>query len=137
MPKRSNKSPMRNLCLALVLVLLQTTLSICSGFHVLDTASLNSSGMEVMVKKACAGKLGLCFWETKNEMEIMDVEMDSEINRRVLLVQKKYISYETLRRDMVPCDRPGASYYKCHAMGQANPYTRGCEEIAGCRNGRS
>ncbi|KAK7400071.1 hypothetical protein VNO78_11271 [Psophocarpus tetragonolobus] len=51
-------------------------------------------------------------------------EIDSETNRRVLEgVQHRYISYETLKRDMVPCDRAGASYYNCHA--KANPYNRG------------
>lgn len=60
--------------------------------------------------------------------------MDSETNRRVLAMQKKYISYDTLKRDMVPCDRAGASYYNCHPR-QANPYSRGCEVITACARG--
>ncbi|ONK77939.1 uncharacterized protein A4U43_C02F12520 [Asparagus officinalis] len=38
--------------------------------------------------------------------------------------KKRYISYETLRRDNVPCNRPGMPYYNCHALPKANPYTR-------------
>ncbi|KAI5604386.1 hypothetical protein BDE02_01G285300 [Populus trichocarpa] len=67
-------------------------------------------------------KIGECFEES---------EMESEISRRVLLMHKKYISYETLRRDLVPCDKPGASYYDCNAR-QAHPYNRGCEVITRC-----
>ncbi|KAL0715883.1 hypothetical protein Bca4012_065205 [Brassica carinata] len=57
--------------------------------------------------------------------------MPSEISRRVLMAQKRYIGYETLRRDMVPCQKPGASYYDCRS-GQANSYGRGCETITRC-----
>lgn len=63
-----------------------------------------------------------------------DLEMDSETNRRILAVQKKFISYETLKRDMVPCGTPGASYYNCNSR-QANPYNRGCEVITMCARG--
>lgn len=67
---------------------------------------------------------------------LAEPEMDSESNRRVLegVQHIKYISYGTLKRDMVPCDRAGASYYNCHAR-PANPYNRGCEVITGCARG--
>ncbi|KAL1197190.1 Protein RALF-like 24 [Cardamine amara subsp. amara] len=57
--------------------------------------------------------------------------MPSEISRRVMMMRKQYISYETLRRDMVPCQKPGASYYACRS-GQANSYNRGCNIITRC-----
>ncbi|AEE83349.1 unnamed protein product [Arabidopsis thaliana] len=57
--------------------------------------------------------------------------MPTEISRRVLMAQKRYIGYETLRRDMVPCQKPGASYYDCRS-GQANSYSRGCDTITRC-----
>ncbi|KAK1271305.1 Protein RALF-like 31 [Acorus gramineus] len=47
-----------------------------------------------------------------------EVEMDSEINRRVLVGQKSYISYESLKGDAVPCMRPGVSYYECHDLNK-------------------
>lgn len=67
---------------------------------------------------------------------LAEPEMDSESNRRVLegVQHIKYISYGTLKRDMVPCDRAGASYYNFHAR-PANPYNRGCEVITGCARG--
>lgn len=77
-----------------------------------------------MGTRVCGGKIGEC--------EEQEGEMDSESNRRVLMMQKKYISYETLRRDLVPCGTPGASYYNCKNSGQAGPYNRGCEVITRC-----
>ncbi|KAD0494651.1 hypothetical protein E3N88_44176 [Mikania micrantha] len=74
-----------------------------------------------MVKRVCDSKIG----------EYLEDEtlLDSESSRRVLLMQKKYISYETLKRDLVPCGTPGASYYNCNGKGVAAPYNRGCEVI--------
>ncbi|CAH8357668.1 unnamed protein product [Eruca vesicaria subsp. sativa] len=57
--------------------------------------------------------------------------MPSEISRRVMMMRKQYISYATLRRDMVPCQKPGSSYYACRS-GQANSYSRGCNIITRC-----
>lgn len=68
------------------------------------------------------------------EME-MEMEMDSEINKRILLMQKKFISYDTLKRDMVPCNTPGASYYNCRGNSPANSYSRGCQMITRCDRG--
>ncbi|KAK8933782.1 Protein RALF-like 24 [Platanthera zijinensis] len=65
----------------------------------------------------------------------------SEAGRRRLLwtvtLQKSYITYDVLKRDKVPCDRPGSPYYSCHENGdsKANPYVRGCSIITGCREG--
>ncbi|PKA61032.1 Protein RALF-like 1 [Apostasia shenzhenica] len=60
--------------------------------------------------------------------------MESEISRRILwgTLPTKYVSYDALRRDSVPCDRLGAPYYSCHEGGalKANPYARGCSRIA-------
>ncbi|KAM5569639.1 protein RALF-like 24 [Rosa sericea] len=103
------------LILYLGLLLILTHFSICNGASVLDLSALKGSEIDVKVGD----------W-------ITEPEMDSEISRRVLAMQKRYISYETLRRDLVPCARPGASYYNCHAV-VANPYNRGCEVITGCR----
>ncbi|AES71939.1 protein RALF-like 22 [Medicago truncatula] len=82
----------------------------------------------VITKRVCTKTIGECLTDPEMMM------MDSESNRRVLAMQKKYISYDTLKRDMVPCDRPGASYYNCHRR-QANPYSRGCEVITACVRG--
>ncbi|KAF2299981.1 hypothetical protein GH714_006540 [Hevea brasiliensis] len=99
------------------LLFLHTHFTICSGVSVPGLNSLENSEIDAMVRRGCTRKIGDCLEEP---------EMESEISRRVLVMQKKYISYETLKRDMVPCSKPGASYYDCHA-GEANPYSRGCE----------
>ena len=70
------------------------------------------------------------------EME-MEMEMDSEAHRRQLweaTTGRRYISYDALRGDVVPCSRPGVPYYNCRIMTTANPYTRGCESITRCRD---
>ncbi|KAL4271186.1 hypothetical protein GQ457_13G029780 [Hibiscus cannabinus] len=87
--------------------------------------ALRTSEADAMVKRVCTRKLEDC---------LGGEEMESESQRRLLLMQTRYISYETLRRDMIPCEKPGASYYDCHA-GQANPYSRGCEIITKCARG--
>ncbi|WRX20301.1 Rapid ALkalinization Factor - like 5 [Theobroma cacao] len=101
--------------LSLSFLFLQT----CDAVSILDlNNALKNSEVDVMVPRVCNNKLEDCLEEQ---------EMESESNRRVLVMQRRYISYETLRRDMVPCAKPGASYYDCNA-GQANPYNRGCEK---------
>ncbi|CAL5347734.1 unnamed protein product [Camellia sinensis] len=107
--------------LFILLLLFHTHLTICNGVSVLGLNSLKTSDLDAMVRRVCAGKIGECIEE--------EAEMDSESNRRVLVMQRRYISYKTLKRDLVPCTRPGASYYNCKASGQANPYNRGCEVI--------
>ncbi|XP_022146989.1 protein RALF-like 24 isoform X1 [Momordica charantia] len=111
--------------LYLILILLavvfqHTHFSFCDA--ILDLRSLKGSKIDVMAKGVCNQKIGECLTEP---------EMESETSRRVLMMQKKYISYDTLKRDMVPCTRPGVSYYECHS-GPANSYDRGCEVITRC-----
>ncbi|KAK8332576.1 hypothetical protein V6Z11_A10G149500 [Gossypium hirsutum] len=99
----------------------------CNSVSILDLDSaLASSEIDARARRVCTKKLEDCLEEE---------EMESESNRRVLVMQRKYISYETLRRDMVPCATPGASYYDCNGGHQANHYNRGCEVITRCARG--
>nr|AFB73770.1 rapid alkalinization factor [Chimonanthus praecox] len=112
----------------LALLLFVTHLLLCTSTQVLEPySSWTRNEVEVRVKRDCAGNLrGGCLWEE-------EMEMDSEISRRILAAQKKYISYEALKRDEVPCSKPGASYYNCQAPPKTNnPYSRGCTVITGC-----
>ncbi|AES75839.1 putative rapid ALkalinization Factor [Medicago truncatula] len=52
--------------------------------------------------------------------------MDSESNRR------RYISYDALLADSIPCGLKGQSYYDCNHRDQVNPYRRGCTAITHC-----
>lgn len=115
--------------LCLSLVLFHTHLPISNVLSIVDLNLLKQTEMDAVVvtRRVCNKSIGECL----TDPEMM---MDSETNRRVLAMQKKYISYGTLKRDMVPCDRAGASYYNCHAR-QANPYGRGCEVITACARG--
>ncbi|KAJ4848001.1 hypothetical protein Tsubulata_009329 [Turnera subulata] len=58
--------------------------------------------------------------------------LDSETNHRLLAQRIKYISYEALRANNVPCVRSGASYYTCLPRKRINPYRRGCSRITNC-----
>ncbi|KAK4770782.1 hypothetical protein SAY87_031314 [Trapa incisa] len=58
--------------------------------------------------------------------------MDSEINRRQLAASR-YISYEALKKNSIPCNRRGQSYYNCNKMKKINPYRRGCSVITHCK----
>ncbi|XP_059286184.1 protein RALF-like 1 [Lycium ferocissimum] len=106
----------------------QIQMKICCGVSVFDLKSVKDSNFEQMGKRGCVEKLKECSTMVNEEENLMD----SESNRRVLLMQKKYISYGTLRRDLVPCNTPGASYYNCKPPGAANTYNRGCEIITRC-----
>ncbi|XP_058759482.1 protein RALF-like 24 [Vicia villosa] len=111
--------------LSLTLLLFHTHLQICTSL--LSTTLLKHTETDAVITKRVSTKsIGDCLTETEL--------MDSETNRRVLAMQKKYISYDTLKRDKVPCERAGASYYNCHPR-QANPYSRGCEVITACARG--
>ncbi|XP_057499560.1 protein RALF-like 24 [Actinidia eriantha] len=107
--------------LFIVLLFLHTHLKICNGVSVLGLNSLKTSEIDPTAGRVCDGEIGEC-----------TAEMDSESNRRVLVMNRGFISYETLKRDLVPCTRRGASYYNCRAAGEANPYHRGCEAITAC-----
>ncbi|KAM7261315.1 hypothetical protein ACFE04_008682 [Oxalis oulophora] len=108
------------LCLLLLLLATFIFLQIRNGVCL---NSIKPNEISSMLKRGCNKNIEDCF--TEPEM------MESETNRRMLLMEKKYISYETLKRDMVPCDQPGASYYQCHVT-PANHYQRGCEVITRC-----
>ncbi|RRT59352.1 hypothetical protein BHE74_00035882 [Ensete ventricosum] len=111
----------------------------CSGFSVkrglISLALLlfllleSSTSRQVMVmkkKKPYGGQ--------EDAME-MEMEMSTEENRRLLWAAagKKYISYAALKGDVVPCTKLGVPYYNCHSFPSANPYSRGCQVISGCR----
>ncbi|KAJ9555654.1 hypothetical protein OSB04_010268 [Centaurea solstitialis] len=103
-------------------ILVHTHIKISSGVPTLTPNSVKIGEFDPMVKRDC------CDEDDEDEM------MESESSRRVLLMGRRYISYETLRRDVVPCGTPGASYYNCKGNGNgvANPYNRGCEMITRC-----
>ncbi|KAJ8633369.1 hypothetical protein MRB53_026705 [Persea americana] len=89
-------------------------------------STLEEDGMLDTPKK-CHGSIGECMDE---EEEMM---MDSEINRRVLWARgQRFISYDALKNDRIPCSRRGHSYYNCRRNIRANPYRRGCSVITRC-----
>ncbi|XP_071737308.1 protein RALF-like 33 [Rutidosis leptorrhynchoides] len=101
-----------------------------SGDHSLSWIPTTASG--------CRGSMAECIAEggdlnINDNDDVDEFAMDSEINRRILATNKRYISYGALSRNNVPCSRRGASYYNCRRGAQANPYSRGCSTITRCR----
>uniref|UniRef100_A0A0E0FCZ4 Rapid alkalinization factor 1 n=1 Tax=Oryza meridionalis TaxID=40149 RepID=A0A0E0FCZ4_9ORYZ len=92
------------------------------GDHHLQLGMLSATGGE------CRGTVGGCLEEEEGELG----SASGEAHRRVL-AGRGYISYQSLRRDSVPCSRRGASYYNCRPGASANPYHRGCSRITRCR----
>ncbi|XP_022138047.1 protein RALF-like 32 [Momordica charantia] len=79
----------------------------------------------------CNGSIAEC--NTEKEML-----MESEISRRFLEQQKKYISIGALKKDRPACDGSGRGqpYTKSGSCvpPPSNPYDRGCSKIYRCRS---
>ncbi|XP_030528837.1 protein RALF-like 19 [Rhodamnia argentea] len=78
-----------------------------------------------------AGDLTVSVGDSMDAFE--EMMMDSEANRRQLAGNRRYISYGALKKNTVPCNRRGQSYYNCNKMKRANPYKRGCSAITHCK----
>ncbi|KAL3506482.1 hypothetical protein ACH5RR_031864 [Cinchona calisaya] len=128
--KTQLQQPFNKVALLLVLPTL-ILMKLCCGMSVLDLNSAKTGELNAMVKRACAGKISDCPTVSVEQEEMMD----SENNKRMLLMQRRFISYDTLKRDFAPCNKPGASYYNCKAAGPVNTYNRGCEIITRCDRG--
>lgn len=103
----------------LLLFIFTTSLLISSTF-----AGNHQLGF-VPTQPTCRGTIGEC-------LSGEEFAVDTETNRRILATSR-YISYQALKRNSVPCSRRGASYYNCRPGAQANPYRRGCNAITRCR----
>ncbi|MQL81450.1 hypothetical protein Taro_013909 [Colocasia esculenta] len=93
------------------------------------TGSSGPSAAEMMAaaRGACAARGRRCPWEAAGE------QTEAAASRKALQeIAQRYISYEFLKADAVPCSRPGLPYYNCHALTKANPYSRGCLTITRC-----
>ncbi|XP_058084026.1 protein RALF-like 19 [Magnolia sinica] len=84
--------------------------------------------------KKCNGVIMECMEEEEEEMMMM---MDSKVRRRGLVATttNHFISYDALKKNMVPCNHRGASYYNCQLeeMKTVNPYRRSCTIITHCQ----
>ncbi|KAK9092586.1 hypothetical protein Syun_027497 [Stephania yunnanensis] len=79
----------------------------------------------------CNGVVGGCIGEDVEDEFVVGLE--GEDVRRSLAGRPRYISYDALKRNQVPCNRRGQSYYGCGRASQANPYRRGCSKITRCQ----
>ncbi|KAH9617345.1 hypothetical protein KSS87_007744 [Heliosperma pusillum] len=88
---------------------------------------LSSGDGDLSTMGKCNGRVGDCIGDEEDLL-------DSETGRRQLAGRRRrFISNEALRRDSIPCNRPGQSYYYCRGNIRANPYKRGCTYITHCQ----
>ncbi|KAI3951451.1 hypothetical protein MKW92_006497 [Papaver armeniacum] len=99
-----------------------------------DSTNHETGWISTTTTRSSSSELSSCEGSTVGECENgHEFGMDSEISRRILETTK-YISYESLKKNSVPCSQKGASYYNCKPGAQANPYNRGCSAITKCRS---
>ncbi|XP_021722861.1 protein RALF-like 19 [Chenopodium quinoa] len=90
--------------------------------------SLASNGDgDLPIMRTCNGRLGDCIGDEEDEV----IDTNDE-DRRQLRGRRRYISYDALKKNNVPCNRRGRSYYNCNHNTRANPYNRGCTYITHC-----
>ncbi|KAL2476356.1 Protein RALF-like 19 [Abeliophyllum distichum] len=65
------------------------------------------------------------------DLDVEELMMESDTARRQLY-NSRYISYAALRKNNIPCNRRGNSYYNCNNRQKANPYRRGCTKATRC-----
>ncbi|KAK9943874.1 hypothetical protein M0R45_009466 [Rubus argutus] len=86
--------------------------------------SLNNNDENI---SSCNGLSGDCLSysddEDENDINVNDNEDDGAV---------RYISYEPLKTNIIPCGERGNSYSNCGRSRQANPYTRGGSYITHC-----
>ncbi|XP_073003276.1 probable hexosyltransferase MUCI70 [Typha latifolia] len=88
---------------------------------------LTSFDIHEAASPVCNGLSGECAADDLDEANILP-----EVTRRGLSSRTRFISYDALKRDRVPCGRRGTSYYNCNNRRRINPYRRGCSAITRC-----
>ncbi|KAI3881436.1 hypothetical protein MKX03_009504 [Papaver bracteatum] len=111
-------------------IFITSTTSLMEAYS--DSSSNHEMGWISATTTTRSSSSSRCEGSTVGDCE-NEFEMDSEISRRILATTK-YISYESLKKNSVPCSQKGASYYNCKPGAQANPYNRGCSAITKCRS---
>ncbi|XP_031484146.1 protein RALF-like 22 [Nymphaea colorata] len=91
---------------------------------------LSAHNKVVNEHRSCGGSIGQCM--DLDEEEMSPPNSGGAAGRRMLYPQSGYISYRALRRNSVPCNTRGQSYYGCQKSAQANPYRRVCSMITHC-----
>ena len=121
--------PRFGLMLLLLLLLLASAMveeSAAALFSETNWGYTHFTGGDLGGRRACNGLVGDCI---NPDAEAM---MSSETSRRTLAQGGRFISYAALKKNNVPCNRRGTSYYNCVKGGKANPYRRGCSVITRC-----
>lgn len=110
----------------MVVVVLGLAVAVATAMAMADIEAVTGDDYEEMKEEWVGEQVG----EDEEEM-MMTMEETMEMRRR-RLAQSRYIGYDALKADSVPCGRRGRSYYDCNRRGRANPYTRGCSAITRC-----
>ncbi|XP_074558931.1 protein RALF-like 19 [Curcuma longa] len=124
-----------HLRLAFLLLLLLAAAATASVVASVDSGVGLARIGDAAATRTCDALTGECGEEEEGDDE-MDVEGEEDTRRFLYGLARggrpKFISYAALKRNRVPCDRRGNSYYNCQRSGRANPYRRGCTIITHC-----
>ncbi|KAL5730410.1 hypothetical protein ACHQM5_003233 [Ranunculus cassubicifolius] len=114
--------------LTFVFLLLAISLFSANSSPHFDITALADTGRGTGGLPTCNGLVGECIDQEEETM------IDSDHARRSLFNRnQRYISYAAMRKNSIPCNRRGRSYYRCGGSNKVNPYTRGCSAITHCR----
>ncbi|CAL1398000.1 unnamed protein product [Linum trigynum] len=91
--------------------------------------SSNDTGMSLAT---CEGMDGHCFEVDADFMMDMDSPSQTRLLRQMGPGRQRYITYQALRANSIPCGWRGNSYYDCDAHKRVNPYRRGCTAATRC-----
>ncbi|CAK9181824.1 unnamed protein product [Ilex paraguariensis] len=110
------------MCLRLVLILLLMVLamnvetsSITNDVSWNSCAHYNIDSPPSHNIENCNGRVGDCIDEAEEMM------MDSEASRQTLALGQTFVSYRAFKKDHVPCNHRGLSYYTCNIKGRDFP----------------
>ncbi|CAL1372795.1 unnamed protein product [Linum trigynum] len=92
-----------------------------------DIGHSNEAGMSMAT---CDAMEGHCFNADTDFM--MDMESHDRLLWQVGSGRQRYITYQALRANSIPCGWRGNSYYDCDAHKRVNPYRRGCTAATRC-----
>ncbi|KAJ3694790.1 hypothetical protein LUZ60_000167 [Juncus effusus] len=119
------------LSLLLLVSVLSATSSSPSLFNTLampPSPPSTASNTNTVYPMRCRGFTANCY----DDIKVAGFGLEEAV-RRGLAGGVRYISYEALKKDRVPCNRRGNSYYNCMRTTRANPYRRGCSIITRCK----
>ncbi|CAI0407498.1 unnamed protein product [Linum tenue] len=108
-----------------------STISTTVHHNVDPPSSCDGEAREGTTLATCDAMEGHCFNADRDD-SMMDMESHDRLLWEMGPERQRYITYEALRANSIPCGWRGNSYYDCDAHKRVNPYRRGCTAATRC-----